>query len=373
MAALSGKGLGMENSYIRRSFSGKDYRLGRRLGSGGEGDVYRIAEQPLVAKIYKKPNGRMEQKIRYMILHPVQNVADGGGFSGFSFCTTWPTDVLYADNGQFLGYVMPLIEGNLEMISVERGCTSQDSRRMIPNFNRVFSVIVACNLAKTMAYLHDRNCIIGDLNPKNIQVTAKGGIVLLDADSFDLLDEESGAHYRCCVGTEGYLAPELQGRNLESPNAVFSTYSDCFSLAIHIFQLLMDNYHPFTGVNLIQVKNSTNVNQRMDRIARGISPFVRSYRDLDIPPGAPMLEEMLPGYLVADFYQTFCYTEEEVRIVEKSRTSAKQWAEDLERYLQSIFEPNQFCICEKDSTHFYLRSQDGCGLCKARERAQARK
>lgn len=358
------------------SLSGMKYHLGTQLGSGGEGIVYRIEGEKLAAKIYKKPDPKIAQKIYYMLEHPI--TANSTDFDDtfededdtFFFELAWPVDILYSDNGQFIGYIMPLIEGNLELITVDRGCDSQNSKKMFPQYTRVFSVIVARNLAKTMDYLHRNNCIIGDLNLKNIFVTTLGKIVLLDADSFDILDEENNIHYRCNVGTEDYLAPELQGRNLASPNAIFSVFSDYFSLAVHVFQLLMMNYHPFTGRNLVQIKNSSVVNQRMDRMARGISPFVHEYADIAIPPGAPRLEEMLPGYLIADFYQTFCYTEPEIHLLRRTRTTAAQWARDLNRFIMEISDPNLSCNCPNDSTHFFLKSQGSCGFCKAKQRAK---
>lgn len=354
------------------SISGTKYQLGTLLGSGGEGNVYRIEGEQLAAKIYKKTDYKIAQKIQYMLEHPIaadlMNSANSAKDDIFCFQLAWPLDIIYSNNQQFIGYVMPLIEGNLELITVERGCDSQSSKKIFPNYTRVFSLIVARNLAKTMDYLHQNNCIIGDLNPKNIFVTPLGKIVLLDADSFDILDEENNIHYRCNVGTEDYLAPELQGRNLASSNAFFSIFSDYFSLAIHIFQLLMMNYHPFTGRNLVKIKNSSVVNQRIDRIVKGISPFVHEYADITIPSGAPKLEEILPGYLIADFYQTFCYTESEIYMLRKTRTTASQWTQDLNHFITEVLDPNLSCICQNDNTHFFLKSQEYCGFCKAKQR-----
>ena len=67
----------------------------------------------------------------------------------------------------------------------------------------------------------------------------------------------------------------------------------------------MNDYHPFSGVQQVRIKDSGNVNQRVERIARGVSPFVGHHPGVDIPIGAPRLEEMLPGYLIADFTRPF--------------------------------------------------------------------
>ena len=49
------------------SLSGMKYHLGTQLGSGGEGIVYRIEGEKLAAKIYKKPDQKIAQKIHYML------------------------------------------------------------------------------------------------------------------------------------------------------------------------------------------------------------------------------------------------------------------------------------------------------------------
>ena len=350
--------------------SGNSYLLGKKVGDGGEGTVYLIPDKKLVAKIYKQKFPQEEQKIRYMVYHPIDDLPPDRAIGNFSFQLAWPQDILHDESGSFIGYVMPYIDNVVEILTISRGCDTLAAQKLIPDYNRAFNVLVALNLAKTVEYLHCKNCIIGDLNHKNIFVTSTGGIVILDNDSFDLIDETTGEHYRCCVGTQDYLAPELQGRDLKSENTSFSFYSDDFSLAVHIFQLLMSNFHPFSCRNYNTKLNSSSTNLRVERIAHGISPFVHNYSDLAIPISAPTLEEILPKFLIADFYQTFCYTEAEVSILKGNRTSAAMWRADLEKYWQMILDPHECIQCKDNPTHFYLRYQHECGLCRAKKRAQ---
>ena len=49
--------------------NGYRYRLEKEIGAGGEGRVYRIAGENLVAKIYKKAEPEVEKKIKLIPLH----------------------------------------------------------------------------------------------------------------------------------------------------------------------------------------------------------------------------------------------------------------------------------------------------------------
>ena len=263
---------------------------------------------------------------------------------------------------------MPFIQNGVEICTVARGCDMPKAKTMFPNYDWMFNLQVAINLTKAVAYLHSNNCIVGDLNCKNIMVSPGGLITMLDNDSFDMVDAVSGLHFRCCAGTQDYLAPELQGRNLRSPGAVFSVHSDNFALAIHIFQLLMNNYHPFTGKNLVVIQNSTSVNQRLDHLVNGKCPFIHSYSDLTIPIGAPYLSEMVTPQLVQDFYRTFDYNAGNISERMKLRTTAAQWVTDLQQFMNQFYTPGQAYRCRKNQKHYYLRQAGKCGLCAAEER-----
>ena len=346
--------------------NGYRYRLEKEIGAGGEGRVFKISGQNLVGKIYKKVDPEVEKKIRYMVQHPIADLRDSSG--KVILALAWPQDILCDDQGVFIGYTMPFIQNGVEICTVARGCDMPKAKTMFPNYDWMFNLQVAINLSKAVAYLHSNNCIVGDLNCKNIMVSPDGLITMLDNDSFDLLDTVSGIHFRCCAGTQDYLAPELQGRNLRSAGAVFSVHSDNFALAIHIFQLLMNNYHPFTGKNLVVIQNSTSVNQRLDHLVNGKCPFIHNYSDLTIPIGAPYLSEMVTPQLVQDFYRTFDYNAGNIQERMKLRTTAAQWVTDLQQYMNLIYTPGQAYRCSNNQKHYYLRQAGKCGLCAAEER-----
>lgn len=346
--------------------NGYRYRLEKEIGAGGEGRVFKISGQNLVGKIYKKVEPEVEKKIRYMVQHPIADLRDSSG--KVILALAWPQDILCDDQGNFIGYTMPFIRNGVEICTVARGCDMPKAKTMFPNYDWMFNLQVAINLSKAVAYLHSNNCIVGDLNCKNIMVSPGGLITMLDNDSFDMVDTVSGIHFRCCAGTQDYLAPELQGRNLRSAGAVFSVHSDNFALAIHIFQLLMNNYHPFTGKNLVVIQNSTSVNQRLDHLVNGKCPFIHSYSDLTIPIGAPYLSEMVTPQLVQDFYRTFDYNAGNISERMKLRTTAAQWVTDLQQFMNQFYTPGQAYRCRKNQKHYFLRQAGKCGLCAAEER-----
>ncbi|MBP3478544.1 MAG: protein kinase, partial [Oscillospiraceae bacterium] len=354
-----------ENSVVSGR-NGQRYTLGAEIGAGGEGRVFKISGQNLVGKIYKKVDPEVEKKIRYMVQHPIADLRDSSGKTILALA--WPQDILCDDRGVFIGYTMPFIQNGVEICTVARGCDMPKAKTMFPNYDWMFNLQVAINLSKAVAYLHSKNCIVGDLNCKNIMVSPGGLITMLDNDSFDMVDAVSGIHFRCCAGTQDYLAPELQGRNLRSAGAVFSVHSDNFALAIHIFQLLMNNYHPFTGKNLVVIQNSTSVNQRLDHLVNGKCPFIHTYSDLTVPIGAPYLNEMVTPQLVQDFYRTFNYNAGNIPQRMKLRTTAAQWVTDLQQFMDQLYTPGQAYRCRKNQKHYYLRQAGKCGLCAAEER-----
>ena len=350
--------------------TGQTYRLGKTIGSGGEGTVFDVPGKPLVVKIYNQPKPELEKKLYYMVMHPVPSLTDQYGSP--ILCLAWPRDLIFLPGEGFSGYVMPKMENCIEVFEVARCCASPRAKRLFPNYTWELNVKVARNLALSVHHLHSSGYVIGDLNDKNVLVRKDGGVCILDIDSFDFSDINTGVHYKCAVGLPDYLAPELQGKHLREETARFSEATDDFALAIHIFQLLMDNYHPFTCRRLIRTQDSSTVNQRLQQIVSGICPYIHSHPGYEIPLGAPTMAEILPENLRSDFVQTLDYTAATALARASERTPARKWAEDLNALLKTC-ENGGLVRCARDSSHFYLREKGSCGLCAARQRYEDRR
>ncbi len=109
-----------------------------------------------------------------------------------------------------------------------------------------FLIYVAANVARAVAAIHEHGPVIGDVNPKNILVTRKATVYLLDVNSFQV--SADGKTYRCEGGFPEYTPPELQGVAFRDVDR--AQEHDCFGLAIVIFQLLFMGRHPFSGAYL---------------------------------------------------------------------------------------------------------------------------
>ena len=349
--------------------TGRTYRLGKFLGSGGQETVFDVGGQQVVKIYNQQPSPELEKKLYYMVMHPVPSLTDQYGNP--ILCLAWPRDLVSLPGQGFVGYVMPKIDNSVEIFKVVRCRTDPRTKQIFPNYTWALNVQVARNLALSVHHLHSSGYVIGDMNDKNVLVRPDGGVCILDTDSFDFTDSNSGVHYKCGVGLPDYLAPELQGKYLRGDNALFSEATDDFALAIHIFQLLMDNYHPFTCRSLVRTQDSSAVGKREQRIAEGKCPYIHSYPDCEIPLPAPTMDDILPPNLKADFVQTLDYTAATALARTSQRTPARKWAEDLNVLLKTC-ENGGLVRCARDPSHFYLREKGSCGLCAVQKRQKNR-
>src|SRR5262249_32605927 len=200
-------------------------RLGRRIGTGAEGEVYEIQDKiDMVAKVYHEPPP--PEKAEKLV------ALSGLGNERLFNLSAWPvTTLLDAPDGNVVGFVMKKISEAEEVHALH----SPKSRlQKFPEASWMFLIDVAANIARAVVAVHEHGLVIGDLNPKNILVTHKATVYLLDVDSFQITVE--GKTYRCEGGFPEYTPPELQGvafRDIDRRQE-----HDCFGLAVVIFQLL---------------------------------------------------------------------------------------------------------------------------------------
>src|SRR5215475_2098733 len=315
-------------------------RLGRRIGTGAEGEVYEIQDSgDLVAKVYHEPPPP-EKAEKLVALARLGN-------ERLINLSAWPVSTLRdAPDGEVVGFVMKKISQAEEVHALH----SPKSRlQKFPEASWAFLIYVAANIARAVAAVHEHGLVIGDVNPKNVLVTRKATVYLLDVDSFQVSAE--GKTYRCEGGFPEYTPPELQGVAFREVDR--AQEHDCFGLAVVIFQLLFMGRHPFSGRHLDAGEMPLERAIREFRFAYGVDSEARKMRQ---PPGTLALDSM-PSPLVDLFRRAFLSTD---------RPGPREWIEPLDSLAKALKK------CELHSGHYYYRELRDCPWCGIESQAGVR-
>lgn len=243
---------------------GKTVSLGEVIGQGGEAIVYRIRKQPeRAAKIYRRsPRPNYSDKLAWMVANPPERRNNRSHEA-----LAWPTELLYNRNRRLIGYIMPHIGGAAPLLNV---INPRLRAKTLPQFDLRYLYRTARNLATSLRVLHQAGYVAGDLNESNVLVTPSALVSLIDTDSFQVREVRGGQVilHPCPVGKLEYTPPELHGKALS--NTPRLPEQDAFSLAVLVFQLLMQGNHPFRA----QWTGSGEPPPLEERIAVGAFPFM---------------------------------------------------------------------------------------------------
>lgn len=227
---------------------GKPLVLGQQLGSPGhEGTVYRVHRRhDMVAKVFHPDKRTPERiaKISAMIANkPEPRTARDKLTSSDVPTIAWPEEILYA-NGSAVGFLMRGLDHAhaVEIAKIENPAMRKRLNWGFPIGLGIRSYM-AMNLAFAVSGVHAIGAVIGDFNKTNVMVSKSLIVSIIDCDSMQILDGAGRYHY-CLVFTPGFLAPELHQSVGELHSTVRTTYSDLFTLAVHIYCLVLDR-HPF--------------------------------------------------------------------------------------------------------------------------------
>jgi len=255
-----------------RDHLGNEVRLpAKPFAIGGEGAVFDVLGRPdLVAKLYSKPQDKERcDKLRAMAKLCSPDLLK---------IAAWPTATLSNGNPAAVeGILMPRIADHKE---IHHLYSVAQRKKDFPEVDWGFLLHTARNCAIAFESIHGHGHVVGDVNQKNVMVSKKGIIALVDCDSFQV--KEGTRIFRCGVGMAEYTPPELQGRRFTELDR--SANHDLFGLAVMVFHLLMMGRHPFSGVP------SVNSDIPIEKAIReGLYAYARNPSKLKPPPHVPPL------------------------------------------------------------------------------------
>ncbi len=320
------------------------FDLTSSLGHGGEAYVYAVPQdEKLVAKVYHKPTEAHAHKLAAMLANPPENPMAKHGKTSIA----WPVELLRTvdSSQQVVGFLMPRLIG---MHSILDFYNPKTRRQKCPFFNYLYLHRTARNLAAAVGALHAGGYCIGDVNESNILVSDTALVTLVDTDSFQVKEPNTGIIYRCPVGKPEFTPPELQGKSFGELDRV--PEHDLFGLAVLIFQLLMEGTHPFSGI--FQGAGDPPPYEARIKAGHFVYNTGRSvpYRSTPIAPKLEILHPTLRQLFVRCF--------ESGHENPQMRPNAQAWQSAL------IEAENALVTCSTNNLHRYGNHMKACPWCE---------
>ena len=317
-----------------------------KVGEGGEARILIVPGHPdVVAKVYKNPTTAQQQKLVTMLDNPPLEPTSTGHHN-----IAWPSEILLSADGRgvrhLIGFLMPRVQS---MEPILEFCNPKSRHDKYPLLDYRYLHRMASNLAVAIHSLHARGYVIGDINESNILAEDQARVTLIDTDSFQVRDHAAGIVHRYPVGKPEFTPPEMQGIVFRDRDREPS--HDLFGLAVIIFQLLMEGFHPFMG-HFTGTGESPTLDQR---IKQGYFPF--GSRPSLVLPGrhAPPL-----ALLSHDLQRLFLRCFEDGHRAPSLRPTAREWQQALQAA------ENEMVACSVNRQHYFGRHHVACPWC-ARE------
>jgi eukaryotic-like serine/threonine-protein kinase len=213
------------------------YRLGKRLGGGGFGDVYEaehmVTEQRLAIKLLHRRDG-VEQSDDDRFLRE-------------------PRLAARVESDHVAAVLDAGIEDGIHFIAMERLVGEDLGRRLARNerFSPAETALFLAHAAEGLAVAHGMAIVHRDLKPSNLFLTSRPDgrplVKVLDFGTAKALEGSAGDMTTMAAGTPLYMAPEQFGSRPASAEA------DIYALGICAFQML-------TGVHYFELERAESTN-----------------------------------------------------------------------------------------------------------------
>lgn len=316
------------------------------LGSGGQGEVYRV-ESPrgreMAMKWYAPAAATRRQLLQLQRL--IQRGAPSEDF-------LWPKKLVEDGERAGFGYLMELRpQGFYSIVELMAG-------RVDPSF--CVLARTGANLANAFLALHAQGLCYGDVSFGNVFFHPKSGAIRICDNDNVVID---GSDEIGIVGTPRFMAPEVvRGEALPSSD------TDRFSLAVLLFYLLLV-HHPLEGKREYEIRCLDL--PAMERLYGEEPRFIFDPDDDSngpVPGGhdtVALYWDLYPEYLRRLFEQAFTRGLEDAT---GGRVRESQWRQAMTRLMDSVME----CKCGAEVFYDveYLRANQGqsspCWSCGAR-------
>ncbi len=316
---------------------GRSIILGKELGSGGEGAVFEIGgDAERVAKIYHRAiNAEKAEKLRSMA---------GLAARDLTMFASWPLEVLHNGKAdQVAGIVLPRVRDHDE---IHKLYSPAQRKIEYPDKDWSFLLHAAMNCAAAFDAIHQKSCVIGDVNQGNVLVSQRGTVFLIDCDSFQVSAE--GRLFLCEVGVPQFTPPELQGHAFRGVQRTAN--HDRFGLALIIFHLLFMGRHPFAGRFL--GRGDMPIEQAIQEYRYAFSD--QADRLQMAPPPQTLPPEQIAPRLAMLFERAFSRGSE----LPDARPTAEQWHAAL------AVQVKQLQTCGSDRGHKFSSDTPKCPWCE---------
>ena len=343
---------------VQMQTTGLSCEVGAFLGGGGQGEVYRAqlvdgqgAGLSVALKWFFPHYLRQDLDLRARLERAVDTGPPSDRF-------LWPQELVQTADRPGFGYVMPLRDDRFV------GITDLVTRRAQPTLRAL--VTAAFELAHNYRQLHAKGFCYRDISFGNLFFDPKSGEVrICDNDNVSVDNQGSGA----IGGTARFMAPEIV-----RGEAVPSTQTDLFSLAVLLFYMLV-NHHPLEGAREAQIRCFDL--PAMTRLYGTHPLFIFDANDDSNRPlfgnhdNALALWPLYPQFVQALFLRAFTdgLRDAHMRVVES------QWTSALIRLRDSIFYC-QHCRAENFYDPDALSESDGnstaCWACASSHRLPPR-
>lgn len=233
-------------------FSDKKERIvldDKTLAAGGEGEVHKVTSCParftnVCAKLYFKPKQtkELERKIRFMVDNPPNTIVGKG------MMLAWPLTTIYAKEGNFLGFLMPMaFPDSKKLVILTTPKLSEKYKQEWYKFDKVLDIKTALvsrmklinNIAIPVHLLHETGkYVLKDFKPDNVLVTPQGKVTIVDMDSIQICDN-GRLLFPGTAATENYMPPEFYNNKVGcDPKVALEASWDNFAVGEVFYQLL---------------------------------------------------------------------------------------------------------------------------------------